>query len=180
MREVAVAGCMSILSFQHHAPAQLRRGNYSKLRPIRFTRKEVSLKYHSRFGTSRHKMDEYTQARCCAAENAALLFCLKEQPDIPRDSAHATDDSNNPLSLSREMQLVEYFAFISSTKDDPNRVTAVCMEADQDRAGVTFRVAANTDCLSHIQRQLQAVANIMMRASKHGMFWEALDKGALR
>lgn len=78
------------------------------------------------------------------------------------------------------MQLVEYFAFISSTKDDPNRVTAVCMEADQDRSGVTFRVAANTDCLSHIEQELQAVANIMMRASKHGMFWKALDKGAPR
>ena len=33
-------------------------------------------------------MDEYTQARCCAAENAALLFCLKEQPDTPHDSVH--------------------------------------------------------------------------------------------
>lgn len=125
-------------------------------------------------------MDEYTQARCCAAENAALLFCLKEQPDTPRNSVHNTEDGDSSLTLSREMQLAEYFAFISSTKDDPNRVTAVCIEADQDRAGITLRVAANTDCLSHTEQELQVVADIMMGASKHGLFWVALDNEAPR
>ena len=125
-------------------------------------------------------MDEYTQARCCAAKNAALLFCLKEQPDTPRDNEHTTRDSNSSLTLSREMQLAEHFAFISSTKDDPNRVTAVCVEADQDRAGITLRVAANTDCLSHTEQELQVVADIMMQASKHGVFREALDNEAPR
>jgi hypothetical protein len=119
-------------------------------------------------------MNEYTQARCRAAENAALLLCLKEQPATPRDGTQNTDDSNDALSLSREMQLVGYFAYISSTKDDPNGVTAACVEADQDGAGVTFRVAANNGCLSHIVKELQAVADIMMRASKHGMVGKAL------
>lgn len=49
-------------------------------------------------------------------------------------STHPTEDSDSSLTLSREMQLAEHFAFISSTKDDPNRVTAICVEADQDRA----------------------------------------------
>ena len=105
-------------------------------------------------------MDEYTQARCCAAENAALLFCLKEQPDTPRDNEHTTRDSNSSLTLSREMQLAEHFAFISSTKDDPNRVTAVCVEADQHRVGITLRVAANTDCLSHTEQELTTIWEI--------------------
>lgn len=115
-------------------------------------------------------MNEYTQARCRAAQNAALLLCLKEQPAIPQNSAHNTNDGNNALSLSRETQLVEHFAFISSTKDDPNGVTAVCMEEDQDRAGMTFRVATNTGCLSEIVQKLQAVAGTMMRAATRGMF----------
>ena len=85
-------------------------------------------------------------------------------------STHPTEDSDSSLTLSREMQLAEHFAFISSTKDDPNRVTAVCVEADQDRAGITLRVAANTDCLSHTEQELQVVADIMMQASKHGVF----------
>ena len=119
---------------------------------------------------NRHEMNEYTQARCRAAQNAALLLCLKEQPAIPQYGTHNTNDGHNALSLSREMQLVEYFAFISSTKDDPNRVTAVCMEEDQDRAGMTFRVATNTGCLSEVVQQLQAVADTMMRAATRGMF----------
>jgi hypothetical protein len=143
-------------------------------------RREVSSKYRARSATFCHAMDEYTQARCCAAENAALLFCLKEQPDTPRNSVYTTEDSDDSLTLSREMQLAEYFAFISSTKDDPNRVTAVCVEADQDRAGITLRVAANTDCLSHTEQKLRVVADIMMRASKHGIFWAALDNEAPR
>jgi hypothetical protein len=125
-------------------------------------------------------MDEYTQARCCAAENAALLFRLKEQPDTPHDGVHPTEDSDSSLTLRREMQLAEHFAFISSTKDDPNRVTAVCVEADQDRAGITLRVAANTDCLPYTEQELQVVADIMMQASKHGVSREVLDSEAQR
>jgi len=136
--------------------------------------KRYPKKYFLRPATYCHKMNEYTQARCRAAENAALLLCLKEQPSTPWDSTHNTNDSSNALSLSQETQLVEYFAFISSTKDDPNRVTAVCVEEDQDRAGMTFRVAANTGCLSHIVQELQAVADIMMRAAMRGMFEKAL------
>ena len=116
------------------------------------------------------KMNEYTQARCRAAENAALLVCLKEQPAIPRENTHAIKDTSNPLSLSYELRLVEDFSFISSTKDDPNGVTAVCMETDRDGAGVTLRIAANTGCLSHVVEELQVVADIMVRASRHGRF----------
>ena len=96
------------------------------------------------------------------------------------ETRFATRDSNSSLTLSREMQLAEHFAFISSTKDDPNRVTAVCVEADQHRVGITLRVAANTDCLSHTEQELQVVADIMMQASKHGVFREALDNEAPR
>ena len=78
------------------------------------------------------------------------------------------------------MQLAEHFAFILSTKDDPNRVTAVCVEADQDRVGITLRVAANTDCLPHTEQELQVVADIMMQASKHSVFREVLDSEAQR
>lgn len=116
------------------------------------------------------QMDEYTQARCHTATNAALLACLKKQPASPQDKTYVTDGGGSALSLCREIQLSGDFAFISSMKDDSNRVSAVCMEVDDDGAGLTFRVAANTGCLSHVVQELQVVAAIMMRASKHGLY----------
>jgi hypothetical protein len=113
-------------------------------------------------------MNEYTEARRRAAENATLLFCLNEQPSAPRETACAPGTANSDLSIRREMQLAEDFAYISSMEDNPNGVTAVCIEADHDTAGITLRVAINTGCPSPVVLQLQMVADIMMKASKHG------------
>jgi hypothetical protein len=115
------------------------------------------------------RMKEYTKARRRAAENSTLLFCLNEHPAAPREITYAPSTSSSDLSIRREMQLAEDFAFISSMEDDPNGVTAVCIESDHKTAGFTLRVAINTGCPSHIVEQLQVVADIMVRASKHGM-----------
>jgi hypothetical protein len=114
-------------------------------------------------------MKEYTKARRRAAENSTLLFCLNEYPSAPREITYAPSTPSSDLSIRREMQLAEDFAFISSMKDDPNGVTAVCIESDPNTAGITLRVAINTGCPLRIVQQLQAVAGIMVRTSKHGM-----------
>ncbi|OQN95264.1 hypothetical protein B0A48_18561 [Cryoendolithus antarcticus] len=112
-------------------------------------------------------MDEYTQARYRATENAALLACLTEQVAAPAENTYATRDTGNAFPLRREMQIVDHLAFVSSTRDDPNGVTAVCMERDPDGAGVTFRIAVNSGCLLHIAQGFQEIADVMMRAAKH-------------
>jgi hypothetical protein len=114
-------------------------------------------------------MNEYTEARRRAAENATLLFCLNEQPTAPRESPFPPSTASCDLSIRREVQLADDFSYISSMKDDPNGVTAVCMEADYNTGGIAFRVATNTGYPSHIIQQLQMVADIMVRASKRGM-----------
>jgi hypothetical protein len=78
------------------------------------------------------------QARCRAAQDAAFL-CCKDRPATPQDNTHNTNESNGLLSLYWEMQLARYTASISLTNNRPNRVTAVCVEVDQDRAGVNVR-----------------------------------------
>jgi hypothetical protein len=121
-------------------------------------------------------MNEYTEARRRAAENATLLFCLNEQPNAPHEITSAPSISSSELSIRREMQLAADFAYISSMKDDPNGVTAVCMEADYNTGGIAFRVATNTGYPSHIIQQLQMVADIMVRASKRGMLLKIRSK----
>lgn len=63
-----------------------------------------------------YTMDEYTQAKCRAAENAALLVCLREQPSVPKENKQPACGTQDELTLRREVQLIEDFAFISSTK----------------------------------------------------------------
>jgi hypothetical protein len=149
-----------------HASAQLRRAFPVDLM---FVNPQRCFEAHLARLTSSHTMDEYTQARCQAAENAALLVCLREQPSVPHENKQPAYDTHDGLTLRREVQLIEDFAFISSMKDDPNGVTAVCMEIDRDGSGVTFRVAANNGHLSHITQELQKITNLMVRASRHGM-----------
>lgn len=115
-------------------------------------------------------MEPYDQAVSCVAVNSALLFCLNEQPAAPKQHS-ITSDITQPqsgLSLQRETQLADDFAFVSSMKYDPNRVTGICIERDADHLGLTFRVASNTGDLTNTVQQLQAVANIMMQASRRG------------
>lgn len=133
--------------------------------------------YLARHTTYGRTMDEYTEARCQAAKNAALLVCLREQPSVPHENKRPACDTQDELTLRREVQLIEDFAFISSMKDDPNGVTAVCMEIDRDGSGVTFRVAANNGYLLHVTQELQKVTDLMMRASRHGML-KIADTGA--
>ncbi|KAM0724128.1 hypothetical protein Q7P37_000009 [Cladosporium fusiforme] len=101
-------------------------------------------------------MEEYTQARSRAAQNAILLACLNEIP-IP------------PAKLRWPPMLADDFAFISSMKYDPNRVTAVCLEANQYGEGIVFRIASNTGNPTHVAEELQAIADIMMQASKYNI-----------
>lgn len=150
-----------------HAPAQLHAHAHKGHVPYCATVFGTSLIRATRL-THYLEMDEYAQARCRIAENAALLSCLTEQVAAPEENTHATRDTATAFTLRRETQIVDHLAFISSTKDDPNGVTAVCMEIDRDGAGVTFRLAANSGCLSHIVRGFQGIADIMMRAARHG------------
>ncbi|KAM0721326.1 hypothetical protein Q7P37_003030 [Cladosporium fusiforme] len=88
-------------------------------------------------------MDEYTKARRRAAQNAALLVCLRQQPASPRENKCVADGTSSLSSLSREMQLLDDFAFISSLEDNPNEVTAVCLETNPDGEDVMMQASSH-------------------------------------
>lgn len=109
-------------------------------------------------------MEEYTQARCRNAQNATLRACLNEHPIPPCETERPAGGGCNALTLHREMQLADDLTFISSMRYDPNRVTAICIELNQNGEGIFFRVASNTGSSAHISKKLQAIADIMMQA----------------
>jgi hypothetical protein len=66
-----------------HVPAELHRDFPLDLM---FVNSQRRFEAHLARLTFSHTMDEYTQARCQAAENAALLVCLREQPSVPHEN----------------------------------------------------------------------------------------------
>ena len=99
-------------------------------------------------------------------ENMTLLWTLSETPGQPQN--HKTKGGRNEgmqLSWDRERQLVDSFAFISATTDDPLRVMAVCIEEDSDMNGITIRLASNTGDLGLVTRGFNDIARTLEQAS---------------
>ncbi|CAM1506579.1 Fc.00g062200.m01.CDS01 [Cosmosporella sp. VM-42] len=85
--------------------------------------------------------------RC--AENIALLHHLGNIPSPPRRNL-VRDPGPDPattrtLSIGNESDLTSVLAFLSSIRDDPNKVTAVCIE--ESVPGLVVMIAVNAEGL---------------------------------
>ncbi|KAL8724139.1 MAG: hypothetical protein Q9166_008112 [cf. Caloplaca sp. 2 TL-2023] len=99
-------------------------------------------------------------------ENITLLWALCETPDQPKENEiRGSYDEGRQLSLDRERQLVDSFAFISASTDNMLRVMAICIEEDPDRIGMTIRLASNTGDLSHVTQGFNGIARTLEQAS---------------
>ena len=99
-------------------------------------------------------------------ENITLLWTLNEVPEQPKDNVSGLeDDESRKLTLERERQLADSFAFISASTDDMHRVMAVSIEEDADRKGITIRLASNTGGLSSMKEALDDVAKTLEKAA---------------
>ena len=122
-------------------------------------------------------MEEENASRCAElsssqriqkrlVENITLLWAICEVPDLPKENVlRESSDKRRQLSLEREKQLVDYFAFISATTNDPLRIMAVCIEEDSDEKGMTIRLASNTGDLSSVIQGFREIARTLEKAS---------------
>ena len=99
-------------------------------------------------------------------ENITLLRTLCKIPGQPIESKVLEGhDEGRQLSRDRERQLVDSFAFISATTDDPLRVMAICIEEHPDGAGMTICLASNTGDLTPVTQGFICIARILEQAS---------------
>lgn len=102
-------------------------------------------------------------------EDITLLWTLNEVPEPPKEnSSRREDDETRQLTLERERQLADSFAFISASTDDMLRVMAVSIEEDADRNGITIRLASNTGDLSSTKEGLDDIARTVEKAATRG------------
>jgi len=103
-------------------------------------------------------------------ENITLLYTLTEVPEQPTENQlTCAEDGTQQFTAAREMQLADTFAFISATTADMFQVTAVCIEEDRNRMGMTVRLASNSGDLSSIATGLKEVANTLEEAALRSM-----------
>lgn len=99
-------------------------------------------------------------------ENITLLWALCETPDQPKENEiRGSYDDGRQLSLDRERQLVDSFAFISASTDNMLRVMAICIEEDPNKTGMTIRLASNIGDLSHVTQGFNSTARTLELAS---------------
>ncbi|KAL8671387.1 MAG: hypothetical protein Q9168_004119 [Polycauliona sp. 1 TL-2023] len=103
-------------------------------------------------------------------ENITLLWAMCEVPDHPKENElHGSGDEGRTLSLDREKQLVDSFAFLSASTDNMHRVMAVCIEERLDPKGMTVRLASNTGDLAQVTQGFDNIARILEQASSRSM-----------
>lgn len=99
-------------------------------------------------------------------ENITLLWALCEVPNLPKENElRGSQDERRKLSLDREKQLVDSFAFIAASTEDPLRVMAVCIEECPSEDGMIIRLASNTGDLSSIEQGFNGIARTLEQAS---------------
>ncbi len=88
---------------------------------------------------------------------------------MPKENKlRGSQDEHRRLSLNREKQLVDSFAFIAASSDDPLRIMAVCIEECQNKDGMIIRLASNTGDLSNLKQGFTGIAQTLEQASSKG------------
>lgn len=102
------------------------------------------------------------------AENIALLEAIEQLPGRPQECVLPAEDESRQLTVERESQLADDFAFLAATTDDKNKIMGVGIEEHIDRQGMIVRIASNTGDLSKVRRDLEQICKILENASDPG------------
>lgn len=103
-------------------------------------------------------------------KNITLLWTLNEIVELPKENALREDkESWRQLPIEREKTLTDLLAFLSSTHDDNNKVTAVCIEESRDHEQLTIRLSANTGDCAYVTRGFRDIAKVLECAHRRGI-----------
>jgi hypothetical protein len=80
------------------------------------------------------------------AENISLLFLLHSVPSVPKATPIVRDQTSEAgysLPFEKERGLASTLAFLSSIREDPNRIPALCIESVPDVCALKVHIAVN-------------------------------------
>lgn len=108
------------------------------------------------------------------AESIALLHLLHSVPSLPSSNQHGSTlpDQGYSLPFRKERDLVSALAFLSCTKDDPNRIPAVCIKHNTAEEIIDVLIAVNkhrandgSTVLRELKESFEMIFTILSRVS---------------
>lgn len=121
---------------------------------------------------SPHKWREIDHAHLL--QKIILLQMLNEVPEKPGENnivslqSREGVSSTRSLTLQREKELAESFAFLAATTDDPKKIVAACVEEDEAKGCMTVRLAVNNGGLDNVKAGFEKMSEILKRATQSG------------
>ena len=105
-------------------------------------------------------------------EEIVLLRMLTAEPVKPArniltdNQVQASSTTSRTLSLAAERDIVNNLAFLSATSDDPEKVTAICLDEGFESESCTIRMAMNSGKLSSLATDFRKITQVLERADR--------------
>jgi hypothetical protein len=91
-------------------------------------------------------MDYKMNPAVLCAEDISLLFLMHSVPSVPKATPvhrDQTSEAGYSLPFEKERGLASTLAFLSSVREDPNRIPALCIESVPGACALKVHVAVN-------------------------------------
>lgn len=85
---------------------------------------------------------------------------------ISERSAQTDNLTKRVLSLQREKQLAESFAFLAATTNDPKKIVAACVEESKKGRCLIIRLAVNNGNLDNVKAGFERMARALERIAR--------------
>jgi hypothetical protein len=119
-------------------------------------------------------MDYELNPNILCAENISFLFLLHGVPSMPKTSPIDKDqipEAGYNLPFDKERGLASTLAFLSSIRDDPNRIPALCIESIPGVCALKVHLAVNKkgfdDSNTDLLEMKLALSRILASLSQH-------------
>ena len=72
------------------------------------------------------------------------------------------------VTIEQEAEIISNLSFLSYRRKDPQTVTAICIEEDEDRQGMIVRMAVSGGAIAYVEDGLRQICGILEEASRRG------------
>ena len=86
-------------------------------------------------------------------------------------------DRERSMTIEQEAEIVGNLSFLSYRRKDPQTVTAICIEEDKDRRGMTVRMTVSGGAIAYVKDGLRQICTVLEQASRRGKAHSASHNG---
>ena len=99
----------------------------------------------------------------------SLLAMLGPIKEGERENGLISDlGQERSMTVEQGAEIVSNLSFLSYRRKDPQTVTAICVEEDEDRQGLIVRMTVNGGAIAYVEDGLGQICAVLEQASRRG------------